>query len=475
MTHKEGITKDKPTDTSNKGDLIYTPLAIQSAQNNISNAEKLAILMVYFVQGALGLSRLAVTFFLKDNLHLNPAESAALMGITSLPWVIKPLYGFLSDGFPLFNYKRKSYLSLSGILGCISWLALASSVHDSTGVLVATTLGSAAVAVSDVVVDSIVVEKSQKQDLSEQYSDDNKSNKDKLAMAGDLQSLCWAASAFGGVLSAYFSGSLLQVMSPQSIFYITSLFPLLTTIASTLIEEQPVIKSTSQTSKLEELSTRIDTVIKTISQPSIYLPVLFVFLLQSTPSPDSAMFYFYTNELKFGPEFLGQIRLFASIASFAGVMLYRTKIKDLPIQQVLYWTTILSVPLGLSQLLLTTHYNRVLGIPDNIFVLSDSVVLTVLGQIAFMPILALAASLCPPGAEGTLFASLMSIYNLAGTLSGEIGAFITAQLGVSESNFDNLSLLLLICSLSTLLPLPFMKQMMKANPALDLPPSSSSP
>ena len=34
----------------------------------------LAISIVYFVQGVLGISRLAVSFFLKDNLHLDPAE-----------------------------------------------------------------------------------------------------------------------------------------------------------------------------------------------------------------------------------------------------------------------------------------------------------------------------------------------------------------------------------------------------------------
>lgn len=33
----------------------------------------IAILVVYFVQGALGLARLATTFFLKDELHLAPA------------------------------------------------------------------------------------------------------------------------------------------------------------------------------------------------------------------------------------------------------------------------------------------------------------------------------------------------------------------------------------------------------------------
>lgn len=30
--------------------------------------------MVYFVQGVLGLARLAVSFYLKDDLHLDPAE-----------------------------------------------------------------------------------------------------------------------------------------------------------------------------------------------------------------------------------------------------------------------------------------------------------------------------------------------------------------------------------------------------------------
>lgn len=58
------------------------------------------------MQGALGLARLATTFFLKDELHLPPAEVAALSGLFNLPWVLKPLYGFLSDGLPIFGYRR---------------------------------------------------------------------------------------------------------------------------------------------------------------------------------------------------------------------------------------------------------------------------------------------------------------------------------------------------------------------------------
>lgn len=97
-----------------------------------------------------------------------------------------------------------------------------------------------------------------------------------------------------------------------------------------------------------------------------------------------------------------------------------------------------------------------LGIPNELFTFGDSVVLTVLGQLAFMPTLVLAARLCPPGIEGTLFATLMSVFNGAGAVGAELGALLTSALGVSESNFQNLGLLVAICNLSSLLSLPFL-------------------
>jgi hypothetical protein len=73
-----------------------------------------------------------------------------------------------------------------------------------------------------------------------------------------------------------------------------------------------------------------------------------------------------------------------------------------------------------------------------------------------MPTLVLAARLCPPGIEGTLFATLMSVFNGAGALGTELGALLTSALGVTERNFENLGLLIIICNLSSLLSLPFL-------------------
>lgn len=35
----------------------------------------------------------------------------------ALPWTCKPIYGFVSDAFPLFGYRRKPYMFLAGFFG----------------------------------------------------------------------------------------------------------------------------------------------------------------------------------------------------------------------------------------------------------------------------------------------------------------------------------------------------------------------
>lgn len=100
--------------------------------------------------------------------------------------------------------------------------------------------------------------------------------------------------------------------------------------------------------------------------------------------------------------------------------------------------------------------NRSLGIADEIFTFGDDVILTVLGQIAFMPTLVLAARLCPPGVEGTLFALLMSIFNGGAIVGSEVGAYVTGIMGVTDADFRNLGMLIVFCNLSSLLPLPFL-------------------
>jgi folate/biopterin transporter len=398
-------------------------------------AELIAILLVYFVQGILGLARLAISFFLKDELGLSPAEVSALVGVAALPWMVKPVFGFVSDGLPIWGYRRRPYLILSGLLGFLSWVALATIVHSAWSATLAIALGSLSVAFSDVIVDSLVVERARQESVGD---------------AGSLQALCWGSSAVGGLLTAYFSGSLLQHFSTQTVFAITATFPLIVSTVAWLIAEARVTEAMDWSIVQQQFRQ----LRQAVSQKPIWMPTAFLFLWQATPTAESAFFFFTTNELGFEPEFLGRVRLVSSLASLVGIWLFQRFLKTVPFRVIFGWSTVISAVLGLTTLILVTHANRALGIDDRWFSLGDSLVLTVMGQIAYMPILVLAARLCPPGVEATLFALLMSIVNLAGLVSYETGAMLMHWLGITEHNFTNLALLIVLTNLSTLLPLP---------------------
>jgi folate/biopterin transporter len=420
--------------------------------------ELFAISLVYLVQGLLGLSRLAIFTFFKDDLKLDPAAVGLLTGLGMAPWVVKPIYGFLSDSVPLWGYRRRSYLILCGAAGAASWAALAGPVDTASAAVMALVVGSLSTACADVVADSIVVELSRGEPQS---------------TAGSLQSLCWASASGGAILSAYFSGSLVQDYGPRPVFLITAAFPLLVAVAAAVIPEERIVKNSTfftTTNKstnsdfnpdgaLLAIKTQATALYAAISQPSIFMPALFVFLWQATPTVDTAMLFFETNELGFTPEFLGRIRLVASFASLAGVGVYNFALKSTPLKKMFTWTALLGTALGLTQLILITRLNRSWGISDEIFALGDSALLTVLGQVSFMPVLVLAARLCPEGVEATLFATLMSILNGGSFVGSALGSLLTRQFGVTATEFDNLAPLVAVCTLSALAPLLVLKML----------------
>ncbi|MEY2859072.1 MAG: hypothetical protein RLZZ74_3385, partial [Cyanobacteriota bacterium] len=310
--------------------------------SNEPTAELFGILTVYFVQGILGLARLAVSFFLKDDLGLSPAEVAALTGITALPWVIKPLFGFISDGLPILGYRRRPYLILSGLLGSASWLALATLVDNAFAATLVILFTSLSVAISDVIVDSLIVERARSE---------------SLVQSGSLQSLSWGASALGGLITAYFSGLLLQHLSSNQVFEITAFFPLIVSAVAWLITEEK-INQADPTTHVSPVKEQIQQLWGAVKQKQMWLPIAFLFTWQATPTADSAFFFFSTNELGFEPEFLGRVRLVTSFASLVGIFLFQRYFKTVPFRKILGWSTVTAAVLGMTTLLLVTHANR---------------------------------------------------------------------------------------------------------------------
>jgi hypothetical protein len=71
---------------------------------------------------------MAMTFFFKDTLGLNVAQMSFYNSLLNFIWVLKPVFGFITDSFPIFGSHRRSYLIIFALLGSLGWFLLATWV-----------------------------------------------------------------------------------------------------------------------------------------------------------------------------------------------------------------------------------------------------------------------------------------------------------------------------------------------------------
>jgi hypothetical protein len=80
--------------------------------------------LVYVVEGlgqTGGLIAQPLNYFLKQVYGWTPVRVTAWLTVLNLPWIIKPVYGVVSDFVPLFGYRRKAYLVLANAVVSVSF------------------------------------------------------------------------------------------------------------------------------------------------------------------------------------------------------------------------------------------------------------------------------------------------------------------------------------------------------------------
>lgn len=87
-----------------------------------------------------------------------------------------------------------------------------------------------------------------------------------------------------------------------------------------------------------------------------------------------------------------------------------------------------------------------------------------------MPLLVLAARLCPAGIEGTFFALLMSVDNVGMLSASWAGGLLLQATGIRRKNFKYLWLAVLIRNIMMLFPLPFLGLIPNTDPDLPILP-----
>ena len=95
------------------GTLTSIPFSEVIRRDRPTHVRKLLFLfgLIYFAQSigqSGGLIAQPLQFFFKQRLGFNPAQTTEYLAIVTIPWMVKPLYGVVSDLIPLLGYRRKT-------------------------------------------------------------------------------------------------------------------------------------------------------------------------------------------------------------------------------------------------------------------------------------------------------------------------------------------------------------------------------
>lgn len=353
--------------------------------------------IVYFAQGMWYLPNQTITISFKDQ-GLRPSAVANFYLITTLPWLIKPLYGLVSDFVPLFGRRRKSYFVLSTVLAAAAgaWLSLFSA-HRFWGLALAFTAMGFGLAFSDVLTDALMVEEGRPHGLT-----------------GAFQSVQWAAITVASIAVGEFGGFLAEGRDLHTAFAVAACFPMISLVMVLVFIHEPA--RPREPGAFRETLTAIR---GALNHRDIWTVAGFIFFFTFSPSFGPAFLYYQTDELGFSQQFIGRLAAINSAAAVVGALAYAPLARRVRLRPLLNWAIGIGVAGTLCYLI---YRGRVSAVLIDTFFGGVGMVM----QLAFLD---LAAKACPRRVEATFFALLMSVFNAGTQLSQNVGARLYETFG----------------------------------------------
>ncbi len=342
-----------------------------------------------------GLFDLPLTIYLKESLELSPAQLATFSSVIFIPWLIRPLYGIIGDTVPIFGYQFKSYFFICYTLALAVFLGL-STFQSYTIPLLASgmILVNISIAFSDVLTDKIMVVQGR-----------------ILGNTARLQAAQWTALGFGSALLYYIGGWLAQNSNLSIAFLLTAIVPLIGLVSTFLLlaDEKKQQKTVSIKSSLGALWSAV--------RSRRLIAVLgFIACLEFSLVPSLVYYlvYYYKDILKFDAQFIGVLGAFEAFANGLGAITFG--IFAFRISRQL----LLNLAIGLT----AVSTLGLLFIQDMQSAILVCLFFGFFAMIAMLGVLEIAAKACPVGVEGSTYALLMSVYNLAKQPGAILGGYL---------------------------------------------------
>jgi MFS family permease len=397
---------------------------------------------LYFIQGATeptdGLMAQPLMSWLRRS-GQTPSQIAGLGALLWIPWAIKPLYGILSDFLPLAGYHRKSYLIAATGITCAS-LALVFVLQPAAGsahlaaLLFAATLG---VALSDVVVDAIIVEKGQ-----------------PAGLTGRFQAIGWAALYAAAICTGTLGGWISESAREELSFLVCSALAL----ASLLLAVCFISERRAHVTR-GELRATLFVWRDAMRSPHLFIAGAFLFCLNFNPFSALAFYLYATEELGLSDQSFGDLQSIDAVGALCGCLFYAWYYRSLSPRSLVLGSIVLSVASTLAYWALRDATTARVVVAFSGFALATATVIQ----------LDLAARICPPRVAGTLFAILMALGNLGTMLSRWLGGVLYEQWQEPLGSHDAFKLLVGLGGLASALCVFFVPYLIAALAAKSVP------
>lgn len=354
--------------------------------------------IVYVVEG-IGQARVGIIYqpltnFLKTQ-GWTPLEVTAYFGALNFPWVIKPVFGLVSDFVPLFGYRRVSYLMLASACAAVSY-AMIALLDEPSQFALFLLLTSYAMATASTLCGALLAENGRDFQESSRFVG---------------QQWLWFYVAI--MASALVGGALVEHLPPATALKAAAAIAAVAPLAS-LLATPLLLKERKTRVSRAQFDETLQGIVAAVRSRKLWLVAGFLFLYSFAPGFGTPLYYHMTDTLHFSQTFIGVLASIASAGWIAGALLHRWLMRRVGAALLLYLSLALGVASAASFLLLTNEVTAALVNFTNGVAL----------MIATIATLTLAARHCPPRAEGFAFAGLMSVSNLADICSINVGAFL---------------------------------------------------
>ncbi len=363
--------------------------------------------LVYFAQGigqSAGILNQPLNFYLTKGLGLSEEDATNYLAFLIVPWTIKPLYGFVSDFFPLLGNRRRTWLTVMNALATVAfvWLTGLTGVNE---IVLAITLAAFGTAASDVIIDAIMVE-----------------NGDRFNATDRFQSAQWCWINVALVVTALLGGWLCEWLSPAGALHVSAMIAI-TAPASVIFASWMIVKEEKVSISRQYLVSRTKNLWSGLKSRTLWAVALFLALWYFNPSMGAIWYQHQVKVLGLSQAFIGYLSCATALGGVLGSVLFNAYFRRKTIRYQITFSVVTGVIATLVYLLLLKP-----GAYTNSLCLVVSFVTGTTSIIAMLSTMGLAARVCPKETAGFTFATLMSVSNTFTMLSSMVGGWLFANL-----------------------------------------------